>query len=444
MERSLDRIEMSQRERDRLKIIESVRHGKRTQAEAARLLQLTVRQVRRIQRRLEVEGDVGVVHRLRGRPSNRRLAADLRETVLAKYRQHFADFGPTLASEKLAELDLGVSHETLRRWLLTEGLWQRRHQRDVHRRRRPRRSCFGELVQMDTSLHDWLEGRGETMVLMTMIDDATNRIDAGFYPGETVESYMDLTERWLRRHGRPLALYTDRDSVFQWQSKGRAVDGLTQFGRALKELDVRLILAHSPQAKGRVERFFGLAQDRWVKELRLLGVTTRAQANDVLRRQLVPEYNRRFTVRPAEKSNAHRLLGLRNDLAVILCPQHQRTVANDYTVRWSNRLFQLEPPALPGLRGGRVLLEERRDGTLRIRFRQQYLKWHEIQAPRSRRGTAPTMAASGVGAGTPVGLRPPSVPAPTPVLRKPCKPPPNHPWRRFKLKNPKADISNVH
>ncbi len=299
MERRLDRMVMSQRERDRLKIMEPVLQGKRTQVEAARLLKVTVRHVRRIQRRLEAHGDAGVVHRLRGRPSNRRSAADLRETVLAKYRRHFADFGPTLASEKLAKLDLQVSRETLRRWLLTEGLWQRRRQRDVHRRRRPRRSCFGELVQMDASLHDWLEGRGESMVLMTMIDDATNRIEVGFYPGETVESYMDLTERWLRRHGRPVALYTDRDSVFQWQSKGRAVEGLTQFGRALEELDIELILAHSPQAKGRVERFFGLAQDRWVKELRLLGVTTRDQANEVLRRQLMPDYNSRFTVRPA-------------------------------------------------------------------------------------------------------------------------------------------------
>src|SRR5213593_1461729 len=192
MERCEARIEMSQRERDALKILAPVLTGQRTQAEAARLLDLSVRQVRRLQRRLEAEGDGGIVHRLRGRPSNRRLGEDLREVVLAKYREHFADFGPTLASEKLAELELPVSVETLRQWLLAAGLWERRRRRDVHRRRRPRRSCFGELVQMDTSLHDWLEGRGESMVLVAMIDDATGRIEAGFYSGETVEAHFDL------------------------------------------------------------------------------------------------------------------------------------------------------------------------------------------------------------------------------------------------------------
>lgn len=354
MERHEDRIGMNQYERDVLKIMEPVLQGKRPQVEAARLLKLTVRQVRRLQRRIESEGDAAVVHRLRGRASNRRLAEDLRETVLTKYRDHFGDFGPTLASEKLAELDLEVSSETLRRWLLAEGLWEPRRQRDPHRRRRPRRSCFGELVQMDASLHEWTEGRGETMLLMTMIDDATSRIEAGFYFGETVENYMDLTERWLRRHGRPLALYTDRDSVFQWQSKGRAVEGMTQFGRALATLGIELILAYSPQAKGRVERFFGTAQDRWVKELRLEGVTTRDEANDLLRRRLVPEFNRRFTKKPVAPSDAHRPLGRAYDLAEILCSHHERTVTNDYTVRWMNRLFQIEPPAYPGLRGGKA------------------------------------------------------------------------------------------
>jgi Winged helix-turn helix len=424
------RIAMSQRERDLLSIMKPVLTGQRTQAEAARLLGLGTRQVRRLQRRLEVEGDAAVVHGLRGRPSNRRKAADLREVVLAKYREHFADFGPTLASEKLAELDLVVAPETLRRWLLQAGLWQRVRQRDVHRRRRPRRRCFGELVQMDTSIHDWLEGRGESMVLVAMIDDATNRIEAAFYPGETVESYLDLTEQWLRRHGRPVALYTDRDSVFQWQSKGRATAGVTQFGRAMAELQVELILARSPQAKGRVERFFGLAQDRWVKELRLAGVTTRAAANALVRQRLVPEYNRRFTVPPASAGDAHRPRIRGQELAAVLCCQEQRVVTNDYTVRWSNRVFQLAPPALPGLRGGRVVVEQRRDGTLRLRFDTRYLNFEEITP--SGRG------ASGAGAsGTPVGLRPPGVPdapAPDEEPRTPYRPPADHPWRRLKLK----------
>jgi len=435
MERHEDRMVMSQYERDVLKIMAPVLQGKRTQAEAARLLKLTERQVRRIQRRLESEGDAAVVHRLRGRVSNRRLAEDLRETVLTKYREHFGDFGPTLASEKLTELGLDVSDETLRRWLLAEGLWQPRRQREQHRQRRERRSCFGELVQMDASLHNWTEGRGEAMLLMTMIDDATSWIEARFYDGETVENYMDLTERWLRKRGRPLAFYTDRDSVFQWQSKGRAVEGLTQFGRALETLGIELILAYSPQAKGRVERFFGTAQDRWVKELRLEGVKTRDKANELLRRRLVPEFNRRFTKKPVSMTDAHRPLGGAYDLAAILCSHHERTVTNDYTVRWMNRLFQIEPPAYPGLRGGKVVLQERRDGSLRIRFGEHYLKHHEIALGAASERIDEEVPRVGPVAGTPVGLRPPSVPATGPTPKKePYRPAPNHPWR---MKKPK-------
>lgn len=427
MERHDDRMAMSQSERDLLKIMAPVLQGKRTQAEAARLLKLSVRQVRRIQRRLENEGDASVIHGLRGRPSNRRLSKDLRETVLEKYRVHFDDFGPTLASEKLADLDLAVLPETLRRWLLAEGLWQRRRQRDPHRRRRTRRSCFGELVQMDASLHDWLEGRGESMVLLAMIDDATNCLNAGFYPGETVEGYMDLTESWLRKHGRPGAFYTDRDSVFQSQSKGRATEGLTQFGRAMARLGIELMLAHSPQAKGRIERFFELAQDRWVKELRLRGVTNRHAANEVVWQYLLPQYNRRFTVKAADGSDAHRSLK-GYDLEAILCPHHERSVANDYTVRWANRRFQLEPPALPGLRGGKVVIEERRNGKLCIQFSDRYLKYREVSLSNGLKMAEVEAAGEEGGDGTPVGLRPPSVPSP------PSSPAADHPWKKsFKL-----------
>src|SRR5437763_5663242 len=282
-----DRIPMSQRERDVLKVLHGVLKGERTQAEAARLLGISVRQARRIQRKLEAGGDGALVHGLRGRPSNRRLDAALRRSVVEAYRRRYADFGPTLASEKLAEEGLVVCPQTLRRWLLEEGLWHRRRRRDPHRSRRPRRACFGELVQMDASEHDWLEGRGEQLVLISMVDDATSRVLARFYPADTVEAHLDLLGRWLRRHGRPVALYTDRHSIFEPQDKGKALpDAETQFGRALRELGIELIRARSPQAKGRVERSFGTAQDRWVKELRLAGVTTREGANALLERLL--------------------------------------------------------------------------------------------------------------------------------------------------------------
>jgi hypothetical protein len=245
----------------------------------------------------------------------------------------------------LAQRQLHVSRETLRRWLIQEGLWQPRQRRHSHRQRRARRACFGELVQMDTSRSDWLEGRGEAMVLVNLIDDATSRILAGFYRGETVEAHFDLLGQWLRRYGRPVALYTDRDSIFASQSKGRGdPEGLTQFGRALQELDVDLILARSPQAKGRVERFFETAQDRWVKELRLAAVTTRTQANTLAHRLLIPHFNRRFAVTPARANDAHRPLGRDHHLAAILSLQHERVVAKDYTVRFENRIYQVDKP----------------------------------------------------------------------------------------------------
>ena len=374
-----DRIAMSQRERDVLKVMAGVLKGARSEAEAARLLGRSVRQVRRIKGRLELEGDGAVIHGLRGRRSNHRKPEGLRERVLGIYREEYGDFGPTLASEKLAERGLALLPETLRLWLMAEGLWERKRRRERHRRRRERRACWGELVQMDTSIHDWLEGRGERMVLVAMIDDATNGVRARFYGGETVASHFDLLSRWLEEHGRPVAVYADRDSIFQAWSKGQVdYSGQTQFERALRELDVALIRAYSPQAKGRVERLFGLAQDRWVKELRLAGVCTQAEANRVLDGRLLPAYNGRFTVRPASANDAHRPLGPEHLLEAILSVQTQRTVANDYTVRFGNRVYQLDPPIWPGLRGGKVTMEERADGRLAIRFREHYLRFREI------------------------------------------------------------------
>jgi hypothetical protein len=386
-----DRIEMSQRERDRLKVLHAVLDGQRTQAEAARLLRLSTRQVRRLQRRRRKRGDAGLVHGLRGRPSNRRLDPKVKQKILRAYRKDFADFGPTLASEKLAERGLAVAPDTRRRWLLAEGLWQRRRRRDPHRSRRPRRACFGELVQIDASIHDWLEGRGEEVVLVTRIDDATNRLRARCYRAGTVEAHLDLLGRWLRAHGRPLARYSDRHSIFEPQDKGRAVAaGPTQFGRALEELSVELIRAHSPQAKGRVERSFGTAQDRWVKERRLAKVRTCDQANALLEKELLPHWQQHFTVPPGQSRDAHRALGPGHNRAAILSVPAQRVVANDYTVRFENRVCQLLPPVWPGQRGGQVVIERRLDGAMAIRFRGRYLRYEE-RGPRGEKlgGSAP-------------------------------------------------------
>jgi hypothetical protein len=413
-----NRVAMSQRERDVLKVMQPVLDGDRTQVEAARLLRLSTRQVRRIQLKLKAGGDAALVHGLRGRVSNHRHDPALRHKVLKAYRARYPDFGPTLAREKLAAEGLHVGAETLRRWLLAEGLWERRRHRDPHRSRRPRRSCFGELVQMDASIHDWLEGRGEEVVLITMIDDATSRVMARFYPAGTVEAHMDLLERWLRTYGRPLALYTDRHSIFEPHEKGQPLadpGAETQFGRGLRELGVELIRAHSPQAKGRVERSFGTAQDRWVKELRLAKARTCAQANAVLER-LVPDHNRRFAKAAVKPTDAHRRVGVDHRLESILSIQVERVVANDYVVRWANRFYQLLPPVYPGERGGRVVIETRRDGTTAIRFGNRYLAYREVVATEPAAGRREVVARHSAG----------SKKQPSKVWR----PPAEHPWRK--------------
>ena len=233
---------------------------------------------------------------------------------------------------------------------------------------------------MDASIHDWLEGRGEKVVLITMIDDATSRVMAKFYRGGTVEAHMDLLGDWLKKFGRPLALYTDRHSIFEvHEKKGISAnpEAATQFERALEELDIELIRAHSPQAKGRVERSFGTAQDRWVKELRLAKAKKLDDANAVLAK-VVPVHNRRFAKPARDARDAHRLLGREHRLESILSIQTERVVSNDYVVRLANQHYQLLPPAYPGLRGGRVVMEQRRDGSLAIRFGSRYLKYREV------------------------------------------------------------------
>jgi len=377
---------MTQRERDVLKVMALVLKGQRTQAEAGRLLKLGVRQIRRIALRLKKEGDGAVVHKLRGRPSNRRIDDAVRKQALSLYRGKYLGFGPTLAAEKLLERDqVSVAVRTLRQWLLNEGLWTQQRRRDRHRSRRPRRACFGELIQADASLHDWLEARGQglRLTLVGMIDDATGRMLCRFYPAETSEAYMDLLSRWIGKHGRPLAWYSDRHGIFRAESKllgeDEPVAVLTQFSRALQELEIELILANSPQAKGRIERLWGTAQDRLVKELRLAKARTIEEANTVVERVFIPWFNRCCCAKAAGVNDAHRQLGKTQDLAAILCPQGKRSVFNDYTIRLDNAFYQLLPPAWPGQRKGEVVVEKRLDGSMKIRFKDHYLEYRKIE-----------------------------------------------------------------
>ena len=457
-----DRIEMSRWELSVLKVMEPVMRGRRTQGEAARLLELSVRQVRRIQRRLEAEGDGGVVHRLRGRGSNRRTPAQRRRQVIEMYRGEYEGFGPTMASEKLRERGLPVVAETLRLWLIEEQLWKPCRKREKHRSRRPRSACFGEMVQADGSHHDWLEGRGPQMVLLVMIDDATSRAVARFYPAETTEGYMDLLKRYIHRHGRMGSLYTDRDSIF-WEEDSQGQRIRTQYTRALDELAIRWIPAGSPQAKGRVERFNGTAQDRLVKELRLTQASTLEQANSVLKEVFLPWFNRCCTVTPASPNDAHRRLDPGMNLSAILSRQEKRHVENDYTIRYHNEVLQILPPPYPGLRDGDVIVEERLDGTRHLRFRQKYLAYKPVAAPLGalppdpRSLSHPGTPAEGqksegrpAGAERPSAVRPalghsgrtPAEPcppqgAPETTTRVPWRPAANHPWRKLAVACPR-------
>ena len=373
---------MSQRERDRLQVLHEGEKGQLRQKQAAAQLGLTERWVRKLLGRLRAEGDRGVVHRSRGRPSNRKLPEARRARAVARVQAAYRDFGPTLAAEYLAARDgIRVSKETLRQWLKAAGIWQARPRRvkEVHTWR-SRRACRGELVQWDTSEHAWLEGRGQEPYLIIMIDDATNRLAARFVPHDSTEENLRMLQIYLQRWGRPLAFYTDQASLFRVnrpatqdeELAGR--EPLTQIGRALQELGIEWIPAHSPQAKGRVERCFGTLQDRLVKGLRLAGVCTLAEANAYLEREFLPVWEKRFTVAPANPTDAHRPLGRAHDLAAILSVVEARVVTNDYTLSYQGKIYQIARADLGGgLRGAKVQVEKRLDGAVAVRFRGRYL-----------------------------------------------------------------------
>ena len=321
-----ERIALSQRERERLKVLHEVKQKHLTQAEAAERLKVTDRQVRRLLLALAERGDGAVVHGLRGRPSNRKLHASFEQRVLARVRQRYADFGPTLAAEHLAKEGWSVSRETLRKWMTGAQLWRPRSQRvkAIHVWRE-RRACFGEMVMQDSSPFRWLEERGPACALIAVIDDATSRLWARLVEHDSTEENLRTFGGWLRRYGRPLAHYTDKNSIFRHRSGAAALqeqlrgeEALSQFGRALRELRIEWIAAHSPQAKGRIERLFGTLQDRLVKEMRLAGIDSIAAANHFLETRFLPEWEQRFTVQPRNPRNAHRRLDREHRLEEIL------------------------------------------------------------------------------------------------------------------------------
>lgn len=382
---------MSQADRDRLVTLKKAKKKLITQREAAEELGVSVRHVKRLIYALKKRGDKAVIHGLRGRPSNRKIEESIEgEAVKILSAPVYKGFGPTLAAEYLRDKHgIEASKETVRQWMMRSKLWQgkKARVREVHIWR-PRRSRFGELVQWDTSEHDWLEGRGEKLYLIAMIDDATSRLLARFVRHDSTEENMKLLWSYLEEFGRPLAFYTDKASLFRTAEKrkrdepGVEKDPVemppTQIGRALRELGITWIAAHSPQAKGRVERNFATAQDRLVKGMRVAGVTMIEQANEYLTGDYLAWWEREMTVDAANPDNAHRQLEKGHNLAASLSHVETRQVRPDYTLRCHGKLYQIERQAVTtGLRGANVRVEQRLDGSLAIRHGERYLPIQE-------------------------------------------------------------------
>jgi hypothetical protein len=408
-----DMIMARQGELKRLHVIEKVLEGIVKQVEAAEILSLSGRQIRRIVKRIRSEGSGGIIHRSRGKPSNRRISDKIKERVINLYRTQYKGFGPTLASEKLLERNrIGISDETLRLWLIEAGDWRKVRRRRRHRQWRERRHHDGEMIQMDGSHHDWFEGRGPWCVLMGYVDDATGRVFGRFYEYEGTVPAMESFKRYIQTYGLPMSVYLDKHTTYKSPAKASIEDqlkdcpALSEFERVLKELGVELIHANSPQAKGRIERLFGTFQDRLVKEMRLRGIRTIEEANRFLEEYL-PEYNSRFAVCPREKDNLHRPIGRGVNLDAILCIQTERTLRNDFTVAHNRKLYQVED-SIPS---PKVMVQDRLDGSIRITYKNRALRFREISE-------------------RPI---PEKKPVPMVRLRRSFTPPTDHPWRSFKF-----------
>ena len=420
-----DTIMLRQKELKRLHVIHKVIQGDLTQVEATELIFLSERQIRRIVRRIQREGDEGIRHKSRGRQSSRKTSKQLGERIVGLYRRKYQGFGPTLTSEKLLEIEgIEVSKETVRTLLMESGDWQRSRKRRQHRQWRQRKERRGEMLQMDGSHHDWFEGRGPWSVLMGYIDDATGRIHGKFYEYEGTIPAMDSFRRYIRKNGIPLSIYLDKHTTYKSTAKPtneeefHGVVPMSQFERAMKELGVEVIHAHSPQAKGRIERLFATLQDRLVKEMRLSGINTIEEANRFLQEYL-PVYNKKFMVAPMSKEDLHRPVPKGIDLDKILCIRTERTLRNDHTIAHDRKLYQIEELSL----SKKVMVEERTDGKLLIVCQGKSLRYRQITK-------------------RPEITKQPAIKG----KRTPYVLPPDHPWRKFiinpsKRKTPQAAVA---
>jgi hypothetical protein len=411
-----DIIMLSQNELKKLHVIMKVLDGVVKQIEAAEILSLSDRQIRRLIKRVKVEGDAGIGHKSRGKASGRKLPMKIRDKVIKLYRGKYKGFGPTLAAEKLQEIeDITISDETLRLWLIESGDWKKVRKTRGHRQWRERKHYFGEMIQMDGSHHDWFEGRGSKCVLMGYIDDATGNVFGRFYEYEGTIPAMDSFMRYAKKYGLPMSVYLDKHTTYKSPAKlsvKDAIDGtepMSEFQRAMKELGVKVIHAHSPQAKGRIERLFRTFQDRVIKEMRLKGISTIEEANKFLTKYL-PIYNRRFRVKPSQQDNLHRELPKEIKLDSILCIKTERVLRNDFTVAHDGKLYQI----MDKTDAKRVIVEEKITGKMDITHENIRLRYKEITERPQREQKKPHIF----------------------IIKKKKKyiPAANHPWRGVKPK----------
>lgn len=425
---------MSSKELKRKTVLEHVAAGRATQVEAARLLDVSYRQVTRLRRRYEEQGEAGLVHMSRGRPSNRRFPPEFLEEALALYRRDYAGFGPTLACEKLALKGYTMAAETLRRHLLRAGLWSLVRTRPEHRSWRPRKEHFGELVQMDGSHHAWFGPEHSTCCLMVMVDDARGLALAWLAEQETTQAAMRLLGIWLETFGIPQALYTDRKNVYLTDREPTLEEQLagqeprTAFGLACAKLGITIIPAHSPQAKGRVERKNGVFQDRFLKELRLESITTIEAGNELLYQGFLDSLNRKFARPAAREVDFHTPLPPGLDLTAVFCFEQTRTIQNDWTIQHENRRYQIGPSNRPLPRPkDKVLVRTHLDGTLNVLYRDKPLVY-TLLPPAGLTPPVPNPRESGDRPGR--APRAKTGAAPPPKAPKPYTPAADHPWRK--------------